>query len=50
MTPVVRPETATGTLLLAEKHVASIFHKLNLDATPDDHRRVLAVLKFMQRQ
>jgi DNA-binding NarL/FixJ family response regulator len=32
-----------------EKHVTSIFHKLKLDATLDDHRRVLAVLKFMQR-
>lgn len=34
----------------AEKHVTRIFQKLDLDSTPDDHRRVLAVLKFMQRQ
>lgn len=31
-----------------EKHVTSIFNKLNLQSTPSDHRRVLAVLKFIQ--
>ena len=31
-----------------EKHVTSIFSKLDLDATPEDHRRVLAVLKFLE--
>jgi DNA-binding NarL/FixJ family response regulator len=31
-----------------EKHVNRIFHKLELSATPTDHRRVLAVLKYLQ--
>lgn len=33
-----------------EKHVTNIFEKLDLDATPVDHRRVLAVLKFLERK
>ena len=32
-----------------ERHVTAIFSKLLLDATPADHRRVLAVLKFLER-
>ncbi len=31
-----------------EKHVTSIFGKLNLEPTDEDHRRVLAVLTFLR--
>jgi DNA-binding NarL/FixJ family response regulator len=33
-----------------EKHVRSILAKLNLPAAEEDHRRVLAVVTFLQAQ
>ena len=41
-------ETLVVTERAVEKHVTSIFSKLDLVNTPQDHRRVLAVLAYLQ--
>jgi len=41
-------ETLVITLRAGEKHVTSIFSKLRLPATAEDHRRVLAVLTYLR--
>ena len=38
------------TLRAVEKHVTSIFSKLDLVNTPEDHRRVLAVLAYLRSE
>ena len=40
-------EALVVTTAAIEKHVTSIFSKLNLPATAEDHRRVLAVLAYL---
>jgi len=41
-------ETLVVTERAVEKHVTNIFSKLNLTNTPQDHRRVLAVLAYLR--
>lgn len=38
------------TVAAVERHVTNIFAKLGLRAVPEDHRRVLAVLQFLDRK
>jgi DNA-binding NarL/FixJ family response regulator len=42
-------ESLVLTIGAIEKHIASIFTKLDLAVSESDHRRVLAVLAYMQR-
>jgi DNA-binding NarL/FixJ family response regulator len=41
-------ERLSVTVGAIERHVTSIFDKLGLRTTPDDHRRVLAVLQYLR--
>jgi DNA-binding NarL/FixJ family response regulator len=41
-------ESLVVTDAAVEKHVTNIFHKLGLEQTPTEHRRVLAVLTFIR--
>ena len=42
-------ETLVLTVGAVEKHIANIFTKLQLVQTGSDHRRVLAVLTYLQQ-
>jgi DNA-binding NarL/FixJ family response regulator len=41
-------EALVVTSAAVEKHVTSIFHKLGLEMSPTDHRRVLAALTYLR--
>jgi DNA-binding NarL/FixJ family response regulator len=49
-TNVAIAEQLVVTERAVEKHVTSIFGKLGLEAGPADHRRIMAVLTFLDRQ
>jgi len=36
------------TTAAVEKHITSIFQKLGLDASPTEHRRVMAALTYLR--
>jgi DNA-binding NarL/FixJ family response regulator len=42
-------EALVVTVAAVERHVTSIFGKLGLQQAPEDHRRVLAVLQYLER-
>jgi DNA-binding NarL/FixJ family response regulator len=41
-------EALVVTSAAVEKHVTNIFHKLGFDASPTEHRRVLAALTYLR--
>jgi DNA-binding NarL/FixJ family response regulator len=41
-------EALVVTTAAVEKHITSIFHKLGLDASPTEHRRVMAALTYLR--
>jgi DNA-binding NarL/FixJ family response regulator len=41
-------EALVVTTAAVEKHVTSIFHKLGLQSSPTEHRRVLAALTYLK--
>ena len=42
-------ESLTVTVAAVERHITAIFDKLDLKPESGDHRRVLAVLQYLQR-
>ena len=49
MIPVaLKPAELVVTVAAVERHVTSIFDKLDLPPSPEAHRRVLAVLTYLR--
>jgi DNA-binding NarL/FixJ family response regulator len=42
-------EELVVTVAAVERHVTAIFSELGLQQAPEDHRRVLAVLRYLRR-